>query len=470
LKSAAAKMGWTGAQWTALYDVEEREAGFSLTAQNPSSGAYGMAQFINGPSEYAQYGGNSTTAAGQATAMVNYIAQRYGNPEAAWAHELAYGWYDNGGVLPPGMTMAFNTTGQDEHIVTGPTMDNLVNGLSSLTDQLTQLTGGSGMQGFGAPVGQGTSIVSPSGGGFGITATQLGLPPQTTTSTSTSADTGDTSDTGTTTSATTTPTSTPAAATPNPAKNAAVAVAEQWLSGDIWHNNVARAKQSNAILDWLGVSKYDGTLSEIEQLDTLLTSYKKDKKTSAVSATEKLLANYGVHVFSPVMSVKGNDPHNAVVSKLESLFRGDIGVNNMTTAGQANSLLVALGTSKYSGELSAVKNLNTLLSKYEKAKDSKDVAATETLLKTYGVKKFDLGGEWPDMTLGVNTSGRSETVISGAGMDQLLAKFDKLLKATNDVVSATQAAPAATANRLGQTIANTPLTGAAMSRRYSNNR
>jgi hypothetical protein len=74
LESAAAKMGWTGAEWTALYDVEMREAGFSLTAQNPSSGAYGMAQFINGPSEYAQYGGNSTTAAGQATAMVNYIA------------------------------------------------------------------------------------------------------------------------------------------------------------------------------------------------------------------------------------------------------------------------------------------------------------------------------------------------------------------------------------------------------------
>ena len=87
LRSAAAKMGWTGAEWTALFDVEMREAGFSLTAQNPSSGAYGMAQFINGAGEYAQYGGNSTTAAGQATAMVNYIAQRYGTPEAAWAHE-----------------------------------------------------------------------------------------------------------------------------------------------------------------------------------------------------------------------------------------------------------------------------------------------------------------------------------------------------------------------------------------------
>jgi TP901 family phage tail tape measure protein len=96
LKSAAAKKGWTGAQWNALNYVEMREAGYSLTATNPSSGAYGMAQFINGPSEYAQYGGNSTTAAGQAVGMVNYIAQRYGNPIAAAAHERAFNWYAKG--------------------------------------------------------------------------------------------------------------------------------------------------------------------------------------------------------------------------------------------------------------------------------------------------------------------------------------------------------------------------------------
>jgi hypothetical protein len=116
LEAVAAQHGWTGAQWQALYNVEMREAGFSLTATNPSSGAYGMAQFINGPSEYAEYGGNSTTAYGQAIAMCNYIAQRYGNPEAAWAHEQEYGWYDNGGWLKPGMTMAFNGTGRPEFV------------------------------------------------------------------------------------------------------------------------------------------------------------------------------------------------------------------------------------------------------------------------------------------------------------------------------------------------------------------
>lgn len=99
MQSMAASVGWTGAQWTALNAVEEREAGYSITAQNPGSGAYGLAQFINGATEYAAYGGNSTTAAGQITGMLNYIKQRYGDPEAAEAHEVSFGWYGSGGIV-----------------------------------------------------------------------------------------------------------------------------------------------------------------------------------------------------------------------------------------------------------------------------------------------------------------------------------------------------------------------------------
>lgn len=119
MRNMAAARGWTGAQWNALYAVEAREAGFNMTARNPSSGAYGLAQFINGPSEYAQYGGNATTATGQITAMLNYIAQRYGTPAAAWAHEVNYGWYDRGGTLKPGFTLAYNGTGRPEQVIPG---------------------------------------------------------------------------------------------------------------------------------------------------------------------------------------------------------------------------------------------------------------------------------------------------------------------------------------------------------------
>lgn len=87
--------GW-GSQWAAFNALEMREAGWNMNARNPSSGAYGMAQFINGPGEYAQYGGNWYTATGQLIAMMNYIAQRYGNPTRAWGHEMSAGWYAKG--------------------------------------------------------------------------------------------------------------------------------------------------------------------------------------------------------------------------------------------------------------------------------------------------------------------------------------------------------------------------------------
>jgi len=83
-------------QWAAFNSVEMAEAGYNLHAQNPTSNAYGMAQFINGPAEYYQWGGNPNTAGGQFTGMFNYIRQRYGNPVAAAAHERAFNWYGSG--------------------------------------------------------------------------------------------------------------------------------------------------------------------------------------------------------------------------------------------------------------------------------------------------------------------------------------------------------------------------------------
>ena len=143
----AAALGWTGALWNDINALEMREAGWNLTARNPSSGAYGIAQFINGASEYAQYGGNSGSASGQIVAFYNYIAQRYGNPAAAWAHEVAYGWYggggiadgkvmDRGGTLPPGKSMVWNATGKPEPLV--PASDST--DLEKKFDRLISLT------------------------------------------------------------------------------------------------------------------------------------------------------------------------------------------------------------------------------------------------------------------------------------------------------------------------------------------
>lgn len=111
----AAARGWTGALWNDLVAVENREAGWNLSAQNPTSNAYGIAQFINGPSEYYQYGGNPNTALGQVTAFLNYVQQRYHGPAAAWAHEENFGWYDNGGWLKD---FGMNTSGRPEAVLT----------------------------------------------------------------------------------------------------------------------------------------------------------------------------------------------------------------------------------------------------------------------------------------------------------------------------------------------------------------
>lgn len=93
VQKTASSMGWNDQEVQAWQQVIARESGGNMTAQNPHSNAYGIAQFINGPGEYATYGGDVNTLSGQVTAMANYIRQRYGTPSNAWAHEQAVGWY-----------------------------------------------------------------------------------------------------------------------------------------------------------------------------------------------------------------------------------------------------------------------------------------------------------------------------------------------------------------------------------------
>lgn len=138
--SMAAARGWTGPLWNDLNAVEMDEAGWNLAAANPTSDARGIAQFINGWSQYYTYGGNPNTASGQVTAFLNYVQERYGNPAAALAHENAYHWYDTGGILQPGLTLAANGTGQPETVLTADTASDMVQAAQLLTGQDAALT------------------------------------------------------------------------------------------------------------------------------------------------------------------------------------------------------------------------------------------------------------------------------------------------------------------------------------------
>jgi hypothetical protein len=110
-KQMAAAYGWgAGAQWNALYALWMKESGWSANALNPASGAAGIAQSL----------GHGPVPMGNAPAQIawglQYILSQYGSPAAAWAHEVALNWYDQGGMLPPGLTLAMNGTGRPEPV------------------------------------------------------------------------------------------------------------------------------------------------------------------------------------------------------------------------------------------------------------------------------------------------------------------------------------------------------------------
>jgi hypothetical protein len=87
------KYGWGASQFACLDRLWTRESKWSLTATNPTSGAYGIPQALPGTkmaSVAADWRHNPLT---QITWGLSYIRLRYGTPCGAWAHSEASGWY-----------------------------------------------------------------------------------------------------------------------------------------------------------------------------------------------------------------------------------------------------------------------------------------------------------------------------------------------------------------------------------------
>lgn len=89
----AAAYGWTGGQWDALYALWTGESGWNNNAQNPSSTAYGIAQFLD--STWAPYGPKTSDPTLQIKYGLEYIKGRYGNPQNAYSQWLSRSphWY-----------------------------------------------------------------------------------------------------------------------------------------------------------------------------------------------------------------------------------------------------------------------------------------------------------------------------------------------------------------------------------------
>jgi hypothetical protein len=82
-----------------------------------------------------------------------------------------------------------------------------------------------------------------------------------------------------------------------------------------------------------------------------------------------------------------------------------------------------------------------------------------------GVGWYDRGGLWPTGTLGINMSGRTETVVPSGGMDALVAELRALRAEVRQLTGVTAAVPAATGRHVAAGV-NGAGADAAFRRRY----
>lgn len=115
--------GWGGGEWPALKRLWIKESGWNHKATNPSSGAYGIPQSLPGSkmrSAGADWRSNPET---QIKWGLGYIRDRYGSPSRALSFHLGHNWYDSGGWMPAGSSVAVNGTRKPEAVLTARQWD-----------------------------------------------------------------------------------------------------------------------------------------------------------------------------------------------------------------------------------------------------------------------------------------------------------------------------------------------------------
>ena len=85
--------GWKESQFSCLDKLWTKESNWQVTADNPTSSAYGIPQSLPG-SKMASKGADwATNPATQIAWGLEYIAGSYGTPCSAWSHSQAVNWY-----------------------------------------------------------------------------------------------------------------------------------------------------------------------------------------------------------------------------------------------------------------------------------------------------------------------------------------------------------------------------------------
>ncbi|MDS1272140.1 lytic transglycosylase domain-containing protein [Lipingzhangella sp. LS1_29] len=85
--------GWGQDQWSCLDNLWEKESNWDHTAENPSSGAYGIPQSLPGDKMASAGADWRTNPATQIEWGLGYIDEQYGSPCGAWGHSQQHNWY-----------------------------------------------------------------------------------------------------------------------------------------------------------------------------------------------------------------------------------------------------------------------------------------------------------------------------------------------------------------------------------------
>jgi hypothetical protein len=89
---AAKRYGWSGDQWDALQELVQRESSWDPQADNPTSTAHGLFQFLESTRNNYGIGLNASPKA-QIAAGLRYIQDRYGSPSKALAFHDRENYY-----------------------------------------------------------------------------------------------------------------------------------------------------------------------------------------------------------------------------------------------------------------------------------------------------------------------------------------------------------------------------------------
>jgi phage-related protein len=111
----AESVGWGGSQWRALYLLWQNESGWNPLADNPTSTAFGIPQFLASTARAYGLSPSDTNAQHQIAAGLQYISDVYGNPINAWNawRSRSPHWYGFGGIASRPSLIGVGDTGPE---------------------------------------------------------------------------------------------------------------------------------------------------------------------------------------------------------------------------------------------------------------------------------------------------------------------------------------------------------------------